>query len=342
LNDLCSARIAGDAQISRQIIQILLDHPLAPDLLEIRNLKGRTALHQASANELGPVHELVQRGANIFAKDNDGYSPYDKADDNGVPDVVEYLLDCYCDRMVQSHGQQSLLAILNEAVYTNELSCMALPIGKLDIGAFVALKTNIIGRVPGAILACNNRQELPIHVVLRTGAPLSVINCLTQGNDTTLRAQNEESALPIHVACKVQASLDIIRSLVEQGGPGTLQARDRTGSLPLHLLCDSQNAPPLLTTVRYLVDQGGEATLQARDRKGFLPLHLLCRTSRNALPPQLDAVKYGLKTNPTSGSAKTLNGDLPLLLACKSQASEGVLYELLRSFPELIAAAATK
>jgi len=121
---------------------------------------------------------------------------------------------------------------------TGATSCVrfTLPIGNLEYDVFAAAKDNIIGRVPAATLA-------PIHVAVRTDAPLLVIRCLTEGHAAALRVGNEDRALPIHVACDGQVTLEIIRYLVEHAG--TLQVQERSDSL---FAC--RIAPPQANTIK--------------------------------------------------------------------------------------------
>lgn len=78
---------------------------------------------------LNVVQELVEHGADILVKDKDNNTPFDEANRRDEPEIAEYLLERYRERIVESRGRLSLHAILQGATFTD--THLVLPIGRL-------------------------------------------------------------------------------------------------------------------------------------------------------------------------------------------------------------------
>jgi len=99
---------------------------------------------------------------------------------------------------------------------------------------------------------------------------------------------------------------------------------------PLHFACQAES--PHLLTILYLLRRNFQSESQsasALDNTGSLPLHYLCVSK-----PQEDALKFLLLFH--GGAVQTNHGDLPFMVACKTRASEGVMYRLLRAYPDAL------
>ena len=105
-----------------------------------------------------------------------------------------------------------------------------------------------------------------------------------------------------------------------------LHTCDNHGALPVHVAC--RYNPPY-STIRYLVEQA-PCTPRAYDYDGAQPLHALSEST-----PSVEAFNFLMRSYPEAVSTMTRTaGDLPFMLAC-DEASEGVIYALLRENPRV-------
>lgn len=71
------------------VVKLLLKHPDAQSILDRPSIGGARPLHMACENDnLEIVRLLLQRGANPWARQNNGDRPYDKALDVGNPEML--------------------------------------------------------------------------------------------------------------------------------------------------------------------------------------------------------------------------------------------------------------
>jgi len=262
--------------------------------------QGWTALHLASGFQYGRrevVRELVGRGANMFAVDSRGNTPFDCACLAGNQTwVVDFFLERYAATV-------AVHSILRDATYlsvegANVPLQVTLPLGKLTTGQIQTLLQKF---GVNWVLARDEQRALPLHTACRFRAPAEILNFLLEQDPATIHLQDNHGSLPVHLACQSNAPVKEIRCLVEAeaGGVGTA---------------------------------GGFGTLCARDNRGALPLHALCESGAS-----IDAVKYLLKMYPASVKATTNDGALPYILACQAAASLDVLQELLTAYPDALA-----
>jgi len=131
--------------------------------------------------------------------------------------------------------------------------------------------------------------------------------------------------LSFHFACQAGAPVEILNFLLQEH-PGALRITDSSASPPIHFAC--QGDAPQLAVIRFLLEQHPEA-VRACDNAGALLLHRLCESN----PPD-NTVQFLLETCEGSLSTKTNNGDVPLMVACKMDASQSVVQFLLRAHPD--------
>jgi len=265
--------------------------------LDYKDHFGNTALHKASIrNELRVVEYLVGRGANIYTKNNNGMTPLDLAIALSNTDVAEFLLQHY-----QQNG--SILSILQKASYSGGDD-------DSDDGDYEEGEEEETARFV---------VTLPIGK-LEMDQLLEMLTYFVAQDPTAIRTQDSTNfELPLHVACCTRAPIEVLRFVVDQD-PASLYSSDGSGCSPLHAACRA-GAP--LETLQFLVEAGSARTVFARDHNGALPLHLLCKAQ-----PSVDAIKYMVRSHLTSASIKTDDGDLPVMVAVKSKASESVILEL--------------
>ena len=250
--------------------QLLLDYGGAA--LEAKDDHNETPLHYASwYNQLEVVKELVQRGADIFAKGADDKTPFDEANLEGATEVAEYLLEQYKEKLWEREGRLSLHAILREAANL-ENNKVQLPIGTVTIDEFLTLLVSIHSQDTDSIRSQDGNRALPIHIACRANAPMKVLRFCVEQYEAMLYMMDSAGYLPIHAACLGGASLDKFKYLVEKGGVGTLGARDNQCALPLHLLCQTQ---PSVDVVKYLLKMY-PLSVSEKTSTGALPFMLAC------------------------------------------------------------------
>jgi len=264
--------------------------------LEAKDENNDTPLHWACcSNKLGVVKELVQRGADIFAKGEDEETPLDQANHREATEVAEYLLEQYKDKVWKQEGRLSLHAILRDT--TNlENNEVQLPIGTVTVDQLLTLLLSIHEQDMDLIHIQDGNCALPIHIACHANAPIKVLHFFVDQDTATLFMIDNTGALPIHNACRGGASLEKFKYLIEKGGIGTLCARDNQCALPLHVLCQSQ---PSVDVVKYLLKLY-PISVSEKTNLGALPLMLACETSASesvlqelllAHPEALDKMK---------------------------------------------------
>ena len=318
-----ASKLEGNLDILRRILAAGVD-------VEAHNQYQQTALHfAAGSGKIDVVRELIlEHNANLFAADEDGVTPLDWAHRAGRSVVVAFLVEVFCNKMLQKNGQLALHNILCAAKYT-----------------FV--EPYFFRPPQNVVRLCSPLGRLT-HTIFR-----SVVHSF---DIALIHHRDDKGRLPIHIACQTKAPVEFLSILVELD-PATLYIADHgTGSLPIHWLLSYGNTLPEYDSVRYLVEQqpGGVGTLAARNNRGALPLHaaVACRvrsgsggsatTSRSSRAGDplvlLRTVQYLIQSFPGSVSTRTNDGEYPFLVAAcsKSSASLNVVFELVRANPRLL------
>ena len=238
--------------------------------------RGRTPLHNAcAAGELETTRALIRLGADLFRRDDFGYTPFDlTARAQSQPQrIQDYLLQQYKDHVLAQERRLTLHALLRVAVF--ERNVIRLPIGSLQMDHMLTLLRSVVDQDTDCIHTRDGDGNMPIHIASCSRVPVELLRFLAEQDVATLQIQGANGALPLHKACCFGISIDKIRLLVEAGGVGTLSARDNDGNMPLHRLCRSQ---PPVQVVKYILDQAPE-TVQKRTGGGDLPVTLACKFS---------------------------------------------------------------
>jgi ankyrin repeat protein len=270
------------------------------------------------ASKKGHVHvakELLEHGAEIEAKDNDGYTP----------------LHCACCR---DHF----------AVVIELLGHGAESDAKKSNGSTTSILGKRMSRGGANIEAKTDHGNTPLHLAGGVGHLVIVKALLSGGAD--ILAANIAGRLPIHIA--VDTGKSATSKYLLQHFYAT------TRPLPLHELLEdvtwignpkSEDAPPLryaldhnvlgtddvVEIIEYLVDRD-PALLRSRDPDGSLPLHVACRrgVSFNTVQSLVDLYEACVKS-------LTPQGDLPLFLACEiPEPSLDTIFILMKLYPDLV------
>ena len=223
-----------------------------------------TPLHSASANDKSEVVALLlDGGADIEARDGDGWTPLHIAVEKNKPEVVTLLLDRGANIEARTEHEATSLHF---AAAKNESEAVAL---LLDRGANIEARTEN-GNTPLHYAAANNESEV-VALLLDRGADIE-----TRNYDGPLQVFWEGLFLKT-LSAVLSVSLDLTMFLVFGGetDEDTLAYLSeypdvifRTGGItPLHLAA-GHNKPEV---VALLLERG--ADIHSRSALGSTPLH---------------------------------------------------------------------
>jgi ankyrin repeat protein len=287
---------------SKEIIATLLTG--AADVTS-RNIEGKTALYLAvetSRADLIPL--LLEHKADIFAADNAGVTPLEKALRENT-EVLDVLLTEETVQQSDSAGNTPLhIAVKNkvapgivEAILnkhaavnaSNKEGNTALHIATMI--NYEAAGTLLISR--GAdIFAPNSNGENPLYLAFHSPGPVREW-MLTQ---KTMEARDGLGNTALHYAAQWKLAAHV-PLLVSKGSK--LEAANATGETPLFMAAKA-NSPD---TIRALITAG--ASINARDALGNSPLHSAVRwNAQSSIEP--------LIAGGNSVNAQNLEGKSPL------------------------------
>jgi ankyrin repeat protein len=270
------------------------------------------------------VRRLLRAGADVNARDDDGWTPLHKACHDGHVQLVSELLD---------HG-----ADIESTIMTTRYGSNTRPLHCACINGHLAVGNQLLSR--GAnIDTKDNQGNTPLHFSSWNGH-LPVVKALVSGGANILVANNE-GEVPIHYAVKGGSS-EVAKYLL-------LKLYATTPCLPLHeLLKDITwignpgifryalhrnvlGTDDVVEILEYLVGQN-PALLSSLDEDGSLPLHVACR--RGA---PFAIVQSLVNFNKASVKSVTRQGDLPIFLACEmSEPSLDTIFILMKLYPDLV------
>jgi ankyrin repeat protein len=273
--------------------------------VSIRNIDGKTPLYLAvQENRISAVTPLLAYGSDIFAADNEGVTPFDRALKENSP-ILTSLITPETVQQSDSAGNTLLHAAIKNrgdikiaGLILDQRALVNARNKEGDTGLHLAARLNeaetgelLIAR--GAdIFATNSQGESPLYLAFVSpgGIRAWMINPLT------MEARDGVGNSILHYAA--QWKLDAhIPFLIQQGAK--TEMANATGETPLFMAVKYDGA----STVKVLLDAG--ALLSARDSLGNSVLHAAVRwNARNAAITLIDA---GIDIN-----CYTLSGNTPL------------------------------
>jgi ankyrin repeat protein len=312
----------------QEVVRALLDRKAD---IHCKCSSGLTPLHRAcSCGHVGTLQALLAGGANIHAKDGEGRTPLHTASYIGPLKIVKELISAGADiravnnygevpmEMALRHEESDIVKYLVKELYTSIFEHE----GRLPIHAILK-DTSFYGPTP---LRKAREQD-----VLDTDDILKIITFLIAQTPGSLNAHNQDGDLPIHVACWTSANPKIVRFLIEQSPESFLVPRTSDGALTLHVAL-GRGASSDSDVIKMLLERHDPVTIMLRNNAGETPLHVACR--RGASFEIVQSLCYHYKA---SVQAVTLQGDLPLVLACTiSEPSLDVIYFLLKLYPDVV------
>ena len=271
----------------------------------IRNMDGKTPLYLAvEQNRLGVIPLLLAYGSDVFAADNSGITPFDRAmrDNEAALNVLitpetihqsDNAGNTLLHAAVKNRGASKLIAfILDQRALVNARNKegetalhIAVRMNQRENGEF------LISR--GAdIFAANSAGESPLYLALASSG--GVRQWLF--NPRTITARDGLGNTMLHYAA--QWKMDTHISFIIQRG-ATLEAANATGETPLFMAVKNDGA----STVRTLLN--AKANLHARDSFGNSVLHAAVRW--NAVNSSRTLIDSGIDIN-----GHSLSGNTPL------------------------------
>lgn len=273
--------------------------------VSIRNIDGKTPLYLAvQENRVSIIPLLLSYGSDIFAADNSGITPFDRAVRKKGPALTALITpetvhqsdsagNTMLHAAVKNRGDAQLIGlILDQRALVNARNKEG------DTALHLAVRMNqrengefLISR--GAdIFAANSAGESPLYLALT--APDGIRRWLFNPQTITARDGLGNSMLHYIAQWKMDTHIPFI---VEQGV--SVEAANATGETPLFMAV-KYDGP---STVRTLL--AAKANLHARDSLGNSVLHAAVRwNAKNSAVTLLDS---GIDIN-----AHTLSGNTPL------------------------------
>ncbi|MDR2536753.1 MAG: ankyrin repeat domain-containing protein [Treponema sp.] len=281
--------------------------------VNVRNIEGKTPLYMAiEQNRQQYVTVLLEGNSNLFAADNSGVTPYEKALKERA-DLLPYLITPAT--VLQSDGDGN--TILHMSVRNGSLDTVQMA---LDKGARIDAR-NKLGDTALHIAVRQNNESIGQSLITR-GASIFALNAASESvlylafhaaggveewilTPETIVARDGLGNTVLHYAA--QWKMNNIPKIVQQGAD--VEAANATGETPIFAAVKA-DSPATITT---LISVG--ARVDARDKMGNSALHAAVRYNKKNSAVSLIAA--GIDIN-----AHALNGKTPLHDAVRLGISE--------------------
>ncbi|KAN0134148.1 Ankyrin repeat-containing domain protein [Lactarius tabidus] len=212
---------------------------------------GDSPLHLASVyGRFETMQLLIQRGADVSARDNTHSTPLHLAACSGRAESIRLLIQHGADVNVQNKSKSIPLHL----VFTSTAH-------ETD-RATTAEAADVLLQNGADVNARDGRNSTPLHLALHDRDAYCVQLLIQHGAD--VNALDKGSSTPLHLAVMSQSMCNIesVRLLVQHGAD--VNARNKRKSTPLHLASSRQDG-----VARLLLEHG--AIVDAKDDKGRTP-----------------------------------------------------------------------
>ena len=252
-----------------------------------------TPLHQASyLGQVDVARVLIERGADLTARDCDGKTPLLLALNAGAEDVARLLTEHGADVTARCDGRWT-------------------PLHYASCGGHVDVARMLIER--GADLTAETDfGETPLHLALQEGQVDIARMLIERGADVTDRTRDWRT--PLHLVS--HKGVDVACMLIERGAD--VSARTIAGGTPLHLVSYEGD----VDVARMLIEHG--ADVSAQNGCGETPLHLASTPSFWArdTPQKHAELVHMLLEHGADINARNKNGLTPFVLAMQGGLAE--------------------
>ena len=226
--------------------------------------------------------------------------------------VVEYLLQCYREELVENEGNRCLHAVLDAADYSFGGGIVVLPVGTITVDLMLDLLAHFVFDKPGCIHDVDCSGALALHRACITASPFEVVCFLVEYNRDSVCKTDRNLSTPLHCACLAGASFRVLCFLVDKE-PAVLRAPDTNLSLPIHCACLAELP---LGAIQYLVEQDHAGiTIYSLDSNRETPLHIACRKGSR------DTIRFLAEQDTAVLRKPNRSGELPIHVACCSGCS---------------------
>lgn len=222
---------------SKEIAQLLLEHH---SQINAKSKKGSTPLHIAAARGNSKLVEfLIDKGADIEAKDNDGFIPANMRDL-----VSEYTYEC------KSQEYEKISYLLTKASKT-EIERYGTPLhlaiahNEIEEVKNLLFSIDIIGE-DFNVNTKNKTGSTPLHEAARRGN--KKIMKLLLREKAGVDSQDNDGNTPLHLAAKSD-HLAAIRLLLDKGANVTI--KNAKGQTPLELATNLDRKKAVNTLLMY-------------------------------------------------------------------------------------------
>ncbi|KAK7074366.1 hypothetical protein SK128_009451 [Halocaridina rubra] len=303
------------------------------DLLVAKNNIGKTVLHFAChVGHLEVLKVLLGSGADILAKDKDGYTPLHVAIAAGKEDIVYELIQF--GKATKRNTADSINASnnmrktpLHFAAHTGHLRISEM---LLDAGAVItakdkdgytplhvaiaAEKEDIVRKLMQFIKnrkenlhsllnARNKIQKTPLHFAVHTGN-MAILKLLLDAG-ANIFAKDADGFTPLHVAIAVEKDA-VVQELLEVNKyrnhniTDIINATNKIRKTPLHFAAHTGH----IGIFKRLVDAGSNIT--AKDEDGFTPLHVAANVGNEKIIQELlETKEYNEMINAEDNKRRT-------------------------------------
>ena len=278
-----------------ELVRLLLEHNADLNATALSN-DCSTPLHILAEDGSGAfrfpgdsheaVNILLDRGANVAAKDDEGRTPLHGAAQSGSVELVRLLLEHGADLNARSNDGSTPLHLFAE----NGSGAFRSPSDSYEV-------VHVLLERGANVAAKDDNGRTPLHRAAQSWTVEPVRMLLEHGADPNARTNNNST--PLHSAAANEID-EVLRVLLERGA--NIGARDDDGRTPLHTAAKNPNVKLVRMLLERNVDVG------AKNDKGRTPLH-------EAAECGLDEVVRMLLKRGVNASAKDYEGRTAFQLA---------------------------
>ncbi|XP_058449448.1 ankyrin-3-like [Malaya genurostris] len=279
---------------AKKVIEILLKHEQATEMLLTSDKYEQTALHLAAISDnYELVNILIERGLSVMAKDIDGEIPFHTAIQKNAKKVIEILL---------KHEQATEMLLTSDNFGQTALHLAAIS-DNYEI-------VNILIDRGLSVMAKNINGRIPLHIAIEKNAK-KVIEILLKHELATemLLTSDKFELTTLHIAAFFD-KYELVKILIERGS--SVMAKDINGRIPLHIAIE-KNAKKIIEIL--LKHELATEMLLTSDKYEQTALHLATFYDNYEIVNIL--IDRGL-----SVMAKNINGRIPLHIAIEKNAKK--------------------